>query len=189
MSPCPSGAIRCWRMSDSASGVARSILSSPMRNGEFSPNSWTSCAQAAPSPGARRSASAVVSSRATPRFELPSLGGSEILRGFRADDGLGRKLWTLQNEVWIPLNIGNDRSTGFKAMLRDKVKVATFVDVGGLYDAINVSSGIRAGTGAGLRFIYNPIIFKLDFGYGFGEKATTGGRGKFHFSISSNLPF
>ena len=132
---------------------------------------------------------AEVVSQATPRFELPAFGGSEILRGFRADDGLGRKLWALQNEVWIPLNVGNDQSTGLKAMLREKVKAAAFVDVGGLYDAINVSSGMRTGTGAGLRFIYNPIIFKFDFGYGFGEKATSGGRGKFHFGISSNLPF
>ena len=111
------------------------------------------------------------------------------MRGFRADDGVGRKLWNLQNEVWIPLKIGDDFSTGLKAMLREKVKAAAFVDVGGLYDAINVSPGIRAGTGMGLRFIYNPIIFKIDYGYGFGEKATSGGRGKFHFTISSNLPF
>ncbi len=132
---------------------------------------------------------AEVVSQATPRFELPAFGGSEILRGFRADDGLGRKLWAVQNEVWIPLNVGNDQSTGLKAMLREKIKAAAFVDVGGLYDAINVSSGMRTGTGAGLRFIYNPIIFKFDFGYGFGEKATTGGRGKFHFGVTSNLPF
>ena len=132
---------------------------------------------------------AELASQAAPRFELPSLGGSDSLRGFRADDGLGRKLWTLQNEVWIPLSIGDDLSTGLKAMLREKIKAAAFVDVGGLYDTINVSSGMRAGTGAGIRFIYNPIIFKFDFGYGFGEKATRGGRGKFHFTISSNLPF
>lgn len=132
---------------------------------------------------------AEVVSQATPRFELPSLGGSDNLRGFRADDGLGRKLWTLQNEVWIPLKVGDEFSTGLKAMLREKVKAAAFVDVGGLYDAINVSPGIRAGTGIGVRFIYNPIIFKIDYGHGFGEKATSGGRGKFHFTVSSNLPF
>ena len=74
-------------------------------------------------------------------------------------------------------------------MLREKVKLASFVDVGGLYDTINVPSGMRAGTGLGVRLIYNPIIFKLDFGYGFGEKATSGGRGKFHFGVTSNLPF
>lgn len=128
-------------------------------------------------------------SRATPRFELPSLGGTDNLRGFRSDDGLGRQLWTLQNELWIPLNIGDDLSTGLKALLREKVKAAAFVDVGGLYDPIDVSPGMRAGTGIGIRLIYNPIIFKVDFGYGFGEKATSGGRGKFHFSVISNLPF
>ncbi len=132
---------------------------------------------------------AELASQATPRFELPSLGGTDVLRGFRADDGLGRRFWVLQNEVWIPLTIGNDQSTGLKAMLREKVKLASFVDVGGLYDTINVSPGVRAGTGLGLRVIYNPIIFKFDFGYGFGEKATSGGRGKFHFSVTSNLPF
>ncbi|HKY45004.1 MAG TPA: BamA/TamA family outer membrane protein [Pyrinomonadaceae bacterium] len=132
---------------------------------------------------------AEVASEATPLFELPALGGTDILRGFRADDGFGRKFWTLQNEVWIPLTIGNDQSTGLKAMLREKVKIASFVDVGGLYDAIDVSPGMRAGTGMGLRVIYNPIIFKFDFGYGFGEKASSGGRGKFHFSVTSNLPF
>ena len=132
---------------------------------------------------------AEIASHSTPRFELPALGGTDNLRGFRADDGFGRKLWTLQNEVWIPLTIGNDQSKGLKAMLREKVKIASFVDVGGLYDTIDVSPGMRAGTGIGLRVIYNPIIFKFDFGYGFGEKATNGGRGKFHFGISSNLPF
>jgi Omp85 superfamily domain len=130
-----------------------------------------------------------LASHETPEFELPSFGGSEVLRGFRRDDGLGRKLWSLQNEVWIPFNVGNDLSTGFKAMLREKVKAAAFVDVGGLYDPINVKPGMRTGTGVGLRFIYNPIIFKFDFGYGFGDKATGGARGKFHFGITSNLPF
>jgi hypothetical protein len=132
---------------------------------------------------------AEVASREAPRFELPSLGGADVVRGFRRDDGLGRKLWSLQNEVWIPLNVGNDLSTGLKAMLREKVKVAAFVDVGGLYDSINVKTGVRAGSGVGLRFIYNPIIFKFDYGYGFGDKATGGARGKFHFSLGSNLPF
>ena len=130
-----------------------------------------------------------IASRAAPQFELPSFGGAEVLRGFRRDDGIGRKLWTLQNEVWIPFTIGDDSSIGLKAMVREKIKAAAFVDVGGLYDTTNVKPGTRVGTGLGLRFIYNPIIFKFDFGYGFGEKATSGGRGKFHFGLTSNLPF
>jgi Omp85 superfamily domain len=124
-----------------------------------------------------------------PIFELPSLGGAEVLRGFRHDDGLGRKLWSLQNEIWIPLSVGNELSTGLKAMIREKVKVAALFDVGGLYQPINVKPGVRAATGLGLRLIYNPIIFKFDYAYGFGEKATGGSRGKFHFGIVSNLPF
>jgi hypothetical protein len=130
-----------------------------------------------------------LASRATPRFELPSLGGAEVIRGFRRDDGLGRKLWSVQSELWIPLPVGDETSQGFKAMLREKVKLAPFVDVAGLYEAVNTTSGLRKSTGLGLRFIYNPIIFKIDYGYGFGPAATGGSRGKFHFSVGSNLPF
>jgi len=125
----------------------------------------------------------------SPSFELPSFGGAEVVRGFRKDDGLGRKVWSLQNELWIPLPIGNELSTGIKAMLRDKVKVAAFVDVGGVYNTTTVKPGTRVGTGLGLRIIYNPVIFKVDYGYGFGDKVTGGARGKVHFSVGTNLPF
>jgi Omp85 superfamily domain len=91
--------------------------------------------------------------------------------------------------VGIPLSVGDELSTGLKAMIREKVKLAALFDVGGLYEPINVEPGARGGAGLGLRFIYNPIIFKFDYAYGFGEKATGGARGKFHFGIVSNLPF
>jgi len=125
----------------------------------------------------------------TPVFELPSFGGAEVVRGFRRDDGLGRKLWSAQNEIWVPLPIGNELSQGLKAMIREKVKLAPFVDVGGLYDAVNTTSGVRSGLGLGVRFIYNPIIFKFDYGYGFGPTVYGGSRGRFYFSLGSNLPF
>ena len=35
-----------------------------------------------------------------PIFELPSLGGADTVRGFRADDAIGRRLWSSQNELW-----------------------------------------------------------------------------------------
>ena len=128
-------------------------------------------------------------SKATPRFKLPSLGGAEVVRGFRRDAGLGRKLWSLQNEVWIPLPLGNDLEKGIKAMLRENLKLAPFFDVGGLYDPVNTTAGIRSGVGVGLRFIYSPVIFKIDYGYGFGDAVNGGSRGKFYFSLGSNLPF
>jgi hemolysin activation/secretion protein len=132
---------------------------------------------------------AETASRATPRFELPSLGGADLVRGFRSDDVLGRKLWSLQNEVWIPLPIGDETSKGLKAMVREKVKLAPFVDVGGVYDTVTSTPGTRSGIGLGIRFIYTPIIFKVDYGYGFGARANDGSRGKVYFSLSSNLPF
>ena len=125
----------------------------------------------------------------TPRFELPSFGGAEVVRGFRRDDGLGRKLWSVQNEVWIPLPIKDESNQGLKAMLREKVKVAPFFDAGGLYQPVTSKSGLRSGAGLGVRFIYSPIVFKLDYGYGFGPRVTGGSRGKVYFSVSSNLPF
>lgn len=128
-------------------------------------------------------------SKETPRFEFPSLGGADIVRGFRRDDVLGRKLWSLQNELWIPLPLGDESSKGLSAMIREKVKLAPFVDVGGVYETVTSTPGIRSGVGMGIRFIYTPIIFKIDYGYGFGPKVNSGGRGKFYFSITSNLPF
>src|ERR1044071_9380232 len=116
----------------------------------------------------------------------PSCGGAEVVRGFRRDDALGRKLWSLQNELWVPLPFDGE---GLKALLRRSVKLAPLFDVGGLYDAVGTRSGVRSGAGLGLRFIYSPIVFKLDYAYGFGAAATGGSRGKFHFGVVSNLPF
>jgi len=130
----------------------------------------------------------LVSAEAPP-FELASFGGAEVVRGFRKDDGLGRRVWSLQNELWIPLPIGNELSTGFTALLRERVKGAAFADVGGVFDSLTVKPGNRIGTGIGLRIIYNPVIFKIDYGYGFGDRVTGGARGKFYFGVGTNLPF
>jgi hypothetical protein len=128
--------------------------------------------------------------RGAPPFELPSLGGAEVVRGFRRDDALGLRLWSSQNELWFPLPLSAEGGDGVKDFLREKVKLAPFFDVGGLYEpAAGSRAGLRSGAGAGLRIIFNPIVFKLDYGYGFGNAGTGGRRGKFYFSIDSNLPF
>jgi hypothetical protein len=131
-----------------------------------------------------------LASRDTPMFELPSLGGAESLRGFRRDDALGRRFWSLQNELWLPLpRTATAEQDGLKAFLRDNIRLAPFVDVGGLYLPNNSKAGLRSGYGLGLRIIYNIIILKVDYAYGVGAAATGGSRGKFYFSIGSNLPF
>lgn len=125
----------------------------------------------------------------TPLVELPSFGGEDVVRGFRRDDALGRRLWSLQNELWLPLPLNKETQNSVKRLLREKVKLAPFVDVGGVYETHTSTPGTRAGVGAGLRIIYNPIVFKVDYAYGFGTAGTGGSRGKFYFTITTNLPF
>lgn len=129
-------------------------------------------------------------SNGTPVYELPSLGGAEILRGFREDDAIGRILWSLQNELWTPLPCTGDGDEGIRRFLRRQVRLAGFVDLGAIYKAGKIPSGLRVGPGIGLRIIYRPAIIKLDWAYGLGNAITSGkGHGKFYFSIGTNLPF
>ncbi len=124
----------------------------------------------------------------TPIYELASLGGAEKLRGFREDDALGRRMWTTQNELWMPLPGTSGDAKGLKKFLRQQVRLAPFVDVGGIYGG--TTDGIRVGPGVGARIIYSPAIIKLDWAYGIGDAASTGrGRGRFYFSVGTNLPF
>lgn len=124
----------------------------------------------------------------TPIYELPTLGGADLLRGFREDDVLGRRMWSLQNELWMPLPGTSDDAKGLQRFLRRQVRLAWFVDVGGMYGGDN--PGTRLGPGLGARIIYSPAIIKLDWAYGLGEAAANGrGHGRFYFSVGTNLPF
>ncbi|MEP6636021.1 MAG: BamA/TamA family outer membrane protein [Acidobacteriota bacterium] len=128
-------------------------------------------------------------SNGTPIYELPALGGAEILRGFREDDAIGRVLWSLQNELWTPLP-GTGGDQGIRRFLRRQVRLAGFVDLGGIYKAGTTPTGLRVGPGVGMRIIYRPAIIKVDWAYGLGNAAASGrGHGRFYFSIGTNLPF
>ncbi len=105
-------------------------------------------------------------SNGTPIYELPALGGAEILRGFREDDAIGRVLWSLQNELWMPLPGTGDGNQGIRRFLRRQARLAAFVDVGAIYKAGTTPSGMRAGPGMGMRIIYRPAIIKIDWAYG-----------------------
>lgn len=109
-----------------------------------------------------------------PIFELPSFGGADTVRGFRADDAIGRRLWAAQNELWHPVPRLSSR---FSAL-----KLAVFLDVGGAYQTIGSEPGMRAGLGTGLRLDLRVAVLKLDWAYGFGPAATGGSRGKFYFN-------
>jgi hypothetical protein len=108
-----------------------------------------------------------------PIFELPSLGGADTVRGFRADDAIGRRLWSSQNELW------------WRAIPRlPPLKIATFFDIGGAYQTTGSYAGLRAGPGTGLRLDLRVAVLKFDWAYGFGQAATGGSRGKFYFNVA-----
>ncbi len=106
-----------------------------------------------------------------PLFELPSFGGADTVRGFRADDAIGRRLWAAQTELWLPIP------------RLAPLKLATFLDVGGAYQTIGSDPGLRAGPGTGLRLDLRVAVLKFDWAYGFGAAATGGSRGKFYFNV------
>jgi hemolysin activation/secretion protein len=88
------------------------------------------------------------------------LGGGETVRGYRRDEAIGRRFWSLQNEVWLPVPAGLD-------WVRRNLKLAPFFDAGGVYQAAQGGSGVRRGAGGGLRIQAAPGLFlKVDYGYG-----------------------
>ena len=115
---------------------------------------------------------AAFASVSTPLFDRPSLGGADSLRGFRHDDAIATRLWTLQPELWAPI--------------RNNIKLALFNDLG---NAGDLSAPPRSGPGVGIRFLAGPAVLRADWAYGFGPAVTGGSRGKFYFSVTTNLPF
>lgn len=135
---------------------------------------------------------AAAASSRTPLFELPSFGGVETVRGFRQDDVLGLRMWSLQPEIWLRargfLPAAFDPATGgqskVRKLLRDSFALAFFSDVGGVYRAYNFTSGTRAGPGMGLRFkVAGQATLRLDWAYGIGDGMSGKGRSRFYFSF------
>jgi hypothetical protein len=127
-------------------------------------------------------------SKNTPLFEQPFLGGVDSVRGFRMDDAIGRRQWTLQHEYQFPVPGVKPESTGLLAKLRSQVQLAAFFDVGGMYQTTGSAAGTRVGSGVGVRFAYGAQVLKFDWAYGIGNGAQERGRGRFYFSISREIP-
>jgi hypothetical protein len=125
-----------------------------------------------------------------PIFELPSFGGADTVRGFRADDAIGRRLWSSQNELWHAIPGLNNLAPSNQQVqtILHSLKIATFVDVGGAYQTTGSYPGLRAGPGTGLRLDLRVAVLKFDWAYGFGQAATGGSRGKFYFTVALNTP-
>jgi outer membrane protein assembly factor BamA len=125
----------------------------------------------------------------TPIFDQPSFGGSDVVRAFRRDDLIGLTLWSVQPELWFPVPGTIAAESGIKKFLQRQVRLAGFFDVGGVYRTATSKNGIKVGPGIGARLIFFPVIMKLDWAYGIGETVTGKGRGRFYFTVGTNLPF
>jgi hypothetical protein len=128
-----------------------------------------------------------LATKRTPIFEQPSFGSSDTVRGFRADDAIGRRQWSLKNELNMPVPGTSPDSKGLMKTLREKVKLAAFADVGAIYQTTGSKPGIRFGPGGGVRFTYQGAELQFDWAYGIGEGAFGRGRGRFYFSISREI--
>jgi hypothetical protein len=124
----------------------------------------------------------------TPVVERPSLGGVETLRGFRTDDLIGTRFWSLQPELWFACSglFGQSKVASFF----ENVRIAGFADVGGAYGvAAPLVDGVRWGPGVGVRFFQGPLALKVDWARGIGEGADGPGRGRFYVGVTRAVTF
>ncbi len=120
----------------------------------------------------------------TPVVELPSFGGADVVRGFRTDEAIGRRMWSLRGELWIPLPERFGAKGGLLKYLRETVKASPLVDAGGLYRAVSGRPGARVGAGGGLRVkVQKGVFLKLDYALGF-YAAPGMPRGRFYFGVN-----
>jgi len=133
----------------------------------------------------------------TPIFELPTLGGGDSLRGFRPDDVLARRYWSLQNELWMPV-LGtlsaspNAKGAGsVRWFLRQNIRLALFGDVAGAYEipVAGIATGVRWAPGLGIRYVQGNFALKLDWGYGQGNGQSGPGHGRTDLGVAQTGAF
>jgi hypothetical protein len=102
----------------------------------------------------------------TPLTELPRLGGEESLRGLRPDAAAAKFAWSAQNEIWIPLRFTDRFGPAVDTPLRNGLKLAAFVDVGGVSDNLQGLPSFNAGVGLGLRYkLQQNAALRLDWAH------------------------
>jgi hemolysin activation/secretion protein len=121
----------------------------------------------------------------TPSVELPSLGGESSVRGYRKDAGVGRISWAVQNELWIPVRIRLGLPEEWDKIVRRNLAVAAFADLGGVHQSIDGFSGVKAGVGLGLRFVYGDLTLRLDWAHALDEPNHQRGGSMFYFTVTA----
>ena len=132
---------------------------------------------------ARITLRAAGSSSGTPQVEQPVLGGADSVRGFRTDTAIGRRAWSVQNEIWAPLGI--PRTTNAALEMLRSMRVAGFFDAGGIHHVSEGEPGLLYGVGGGLRIkVARTVFLKLDYGRGFGVQPGTR-KGRFYLGADA----
>ena len=119
--------------------------------------------------------------RTVPQFEDFSLGGVTTVRGFREDTGLGQGFLALQSEIWIPFvrplearlpRPGEEAAAPLEPRIARRLKLAVFADGGTVWHTPGFERLSLAGAGVGLRFVIpnEPLVIKLDYGWGLGPR-------------------
>ncbi|MBO9545763.1 ShlB/FhaC/HecB family hemolysin secretion/activation protein [Caulobacter sp.] len=102
----------------------------------------------------------------TPVTELPRLGGGDSLRGLRSDAAAGTFVWSVQNEIWVPLRFTERFGRGVDGILRNSLKLAAFIDIGGADNNRQDLPSFNAGLGLGLRLKpSDAVAFRLDWAH------------------------
>ena len=125
----------------------------------------------------------------TPLNEQPSFGGEDSVRGYRADAGIGRAVWAVQNELWLPLRYNWGYGEWADRVLRRYVRLAAFLDVGGVYQTSEAFSGFKAGAGLGLRvLVQDSFVLRLDWGQALTGNDSGRGGSFVYLSVSTRRP-
>jgi len=120
----------------------------------------------------------------TPETEWPRFGGEDSVRGFRLEAASGRVSWSFQNELWIPIRFTDYFGETIDNLLRRNLKLAAFVDVGGLSRSQQTISSFEAGAGIGLRFtMSDQATLRLDWAHPMTRFSKDQGGHSFYFSV------
>ncbi len=128
------------------------------------------------------------SSKSTPLFERPSLGGSLSVRGYRQDEVIGRNQLTFQQELMIPVPWSISSDTRLGNYLERYLRLALFFDLGGVDQTdLESNEGARTGTGVGLRWRTGSVTLSADWGHRITDIQDQHYRGNFFLSIRPDL--
>lgn len=75
---------------------------------------------------------------------------------------------------------------GLVARLGRVVRLAAFLDVGGIYGTTRLEAGLRAGAGPGLRLLLGAATLRIDYAAGFGATLPEAGRGNWYIGLATS---